>query len=106
MTNDTKGDFDVEVEADPADIDSNCSLNPIDADGPTNVWCGNDAVTYFFRPAGHRVYACRKHAQQATRFGDDVFGDGAPTLATCKRCAKPTPRRRVNIDGICEKCQA
>lgn len=105
MSTDSTGDFDVEVEADPEDIDSNCSANPIDADGKTNAPCGNPAVTYCFRPAGHRVYLCEAHGKQATRFGDDVFADGAPTLVPCKRCVRPTPRRRINVDGICEDCQ-
>jgi len=99
-------DTDVTVQANPDDIDSNCSANPIDADGPTDVWCGNDAVTMCFRPAGHRVYLCQEHAEQALRFGDDVFDGDAPTLVTCKRCVKPTPRNRINIDGICEDCEA
>lgn len=95
----------VEVDADPDDIESNCSANPIDADGPTDVWCGADAVTICFRPSGHRVYLCRDHAKQANRFGDDVFSDGIPTLVTCKRCVRPTPRDRISIDTICEGCE-
>jgi len=98
-------DPDVTVEADPDDIDSKCSANPIDADGPTDVWCGQESVTYCFRPAGHRVYLCEDHAKQATRFGDDVFADGAPTLVSCMRCVRPTPRNRMNVDRICEECQ-
>jgi len=98
-------DTDVTVQVNPDDIDSNCSANPIDADGPTDVPCGNDAVTMCFRPDGRRSYLCQDHAEQALRFDDDVFDDDAPTLVTCKRCVKPTPRHRIDVDGICEKCQ-
>lgn len=94
------------IDPDQAEaIDSKCSSNPIGANGPTDVWCGNNAVAYCFRPGGHRSYLCHDHVEQANRFGDDVFTDGPPTLETCKRCVKPTPRDRTNIDGICEECE-
>lgn len=96
---------DVAFDTDPDTIESNCYENPIEADAPVDNTCGNDAVTYIFRPAGHRSYICREHAEQATRFGDDVFEDGNPTLVTCKRCLRPTPRNRVTPDKICEGCE-
>ena len=95
---------DVAVD-DPDGIDSNCSANPLDANGPATTRCGVDAVTYAFRPGGHRVYLCRDHAEAINRFDDDAFRDGHPTIEVCKRCHLPTPRDRVNQDTICEDCQ-
>lgn len=96
---------DVAVD-DPDGIDSNCHANPLDADGQTDVWCGEDAVAVVFKPAGHRVYLCREHAEQVNRFGDDAFaGDDPPTTVECKRCFKFTPKHRINHEGICEECQ-
>jgi hypothetical protein len=97
---------DLSFDVDPDDIDSVCYENPILADAPVDNICGNEAVTYIFRPAGNRSYICRDHAEEATRFGDDVFdGDGKPTLVSCKRCLRPTPRNRVSVDKICEECE-
>lgn len=96
---------DVAVD-DPDGIDSNCHANPLDADAATDVWCGEDAVTFVFKPAGHRVYLCREHAEQVNRFGDDAFADGPPTAVVCKRCNKFTPRDRVSVEKICDECQA
>lgn len=101
-TNDVDGSV---VVTDPDGIDTKCSANPLDAEGPTDVWCGNDAVTFVFKPAGHRVYLCEEHAKHANRFGDDVFADGPPSLVICKRCLKFTPRDRINHERICEECQ-
>lgn len=95
---------DVAVD-DPDGIDSTCHAPPIDAEGPTDARCGDDAVTFVFRPAGHRVYLCRAHAELMNRFGDDMFADGHPTAVDCKRCHKPTPKSRINFDKICEECQ-
>lgn len=91
---------------DPDTIDSKCSQVPIDADGSTAARCGADAVTYVFRPAGHRAYLCRDHAELVNRFGDDAFADGHPTVYPCDRCNKPTPSTRLNFDGLCEDCQS
>ena len=95
---------DVAVD-DPDGIDSNCHGNPIEAEAAVDNWCGNDAVTFVFKPSGHRVYVCRDHAEQMNRFGDDAFDDGNPTAVVCKRCLQYTPRDRVNVEKICEECQ-
>lgn len=98
-------DTDVAVD-DPDKIDSTCHANPLDADGATDVWCGENAVAVVSKPAGHRVYLCQEHAEQLQRFNDAVFdGDGIPTAVVCKRCNQFTPRNRVNFDKICENCQ-
>lgn len=98
-------DTDVAVD-DPDGIDSNCHANPIEAEAAVDHMCGEDAVTFVFKPAGHRVYLCRDHAEQVNRFGDDVFADGHPSTVVCKRCLRFTPKDRVNFDKICEECQA
>jgi len=94
---------DVAVD-DPEGIDSVCHANPKDAEAAVDLMCGNDAVTFVFKPAGHRVYLCRDHAEDVNRFGDDAFADGHPSAVVCKRCLRFTPRDRVNIDKICEEC--
>jgi hypothetical protein len=95
---------DVAVD-DPDGIDSTCHATPHGAEGPADVTCDGDAVSYVFRPAGHRVYLCRDHADDVTRFGDDAFADGHPTAVTCTRCLRYTPRHRVDADRICTDCQ-
>jgi hypothetical protein len=88
------------------EIDSKCHGNPIDADAAVDNWCGNDASTFVFKPAGHRVYVCLEHAEQVIRFGDEAFRGTHPTVVVCKRCQKYTPKDRVNFEKICEDCQA
>lgn len=101
FTSDETGDT-----IDPDDIESNCHASPIDADGPTDVWCGADAVTFGVRPSGHRVYLCDDHARQVARFDGGVFDEDArPAIVDCKRCHKPTPRNKVNHERICDDCQ-
>lgn len=92
-------------DVDPADIDSKCFAPPLGAEGPTEAKCGADAVTYAFRNKGHRTYLCADHARQLLRFGDGVFDDGFPTVVTCERCFKPTPKAHINFDKVCEDCQ-
>jgi hypothetical protein len=91
---------------DPDRIDSNCSQVPIGVEGPTDARCDADAVTFVFRPSGHRVYLCQEHAELVNRFGDDAFADGKPTVYPCDRCNKPTLTKRMNADGLCEECQS
>jgi len=98
-------DTDVAV-ADPDGIDSNCHANPKDAEAAVDLMCGEDAVTFVFKPAGHRVYLCRDHAEDLNRFDDDDAFDGPnPTAVVCKRCLRFTPRHRVSVDRICDECQ-
>lgn len=94
-------DFGVDTDA----IDSTCGEPPVGADGPTDAVCGNEAVTFVFRTAGHRAYICQDHAEMLLRFGDDVFEDGQPTVIRCKRCLRPTAKRHANHDKICADCQ-
>lgn len=90
---------------DPGGLDSTCSQVPIGVEGPTDKRCGDAAVTYVFRPAGHRAYLCADHADLINRFDDDAFRNGHPTVFPCDRCNKPTPTKRIGPDGLCEECQ-
>lgn len=90
----------------PSKIDSLCHGNPIGADGPTDVWCGNEAINWAYRVRGHRVYVCQEHAEEIDRFDDGVFdGDSHPRVGDCERCQSLTPADRLNHEGICEDCR-
>lgn len=90
---------------DPDKIESVCHGNPTDADVAVDDWCGDPAVTWAFRSGGTRVYLCRDHAVEMTRFGDDVFDDGHPQATVCKRCLRYTPPDRASAGDICDDCQ-
>lgn len=87
--------------ADP--LDSNCYATPLDAEGPTDEVCGEDATTFAYLRNGARRYLCEAHAEEVDRFGDT--DDPHPAIVECKRCQRPTPLSKVGFDGICQSCQ-
>lgn len=92
------------MEPDPGiDIDSNCYAAPIDADGPVEDTCGNDATTYIFLQNGVRRYVCPEHAEQVDRF--DETDEPHPHAVACERCRKLTPVADVDRDRVCTECR-
>lgn len=85
------------------DVDSNCSMPPVDAEGPTDATCGTDATTFVKAPAGYRRYICPAHADQLDRF-DDVRLEDHPRAVVCDACQRLTPYAKMNFDGRCEDC--
>jgi len=87
-------------ESDPGiDIDSNCYAAPIDADGPVEDTCGNDATTYIFRSKrgpSVRVPGTRRTSRPLRR-------DGRTAPARCRVRTVPEAnarRRRRPWSGV------
>lgn len=87
---------------DPSTIESLCYAPPVDANGPTDETCGEDATTYVNLPSGVRRYICPAHADEVERF-DDVDEDH-PTVVVCEACQSLTPKAHVDFDGRCDDC--
>lgn len=84
-------------------VDSNCFAHPLDAEGPVEDTCGNDAKTYVMLRKGVRRYICEDHAEEVDRFGETE--EDHPVVTDCERCRKLTPVEHVDHNLICEECQ-
>ena len=91
------------------DVDSKCYAPPIDAHGPTDKKCGNDAVSYVQLRNGVRRYICEAHVEQVERFAD---GDGSnpsdvdhPRVFECRSCHKLTPLELADSNMVCPECR-
>ena len=85
-------------------LDSNCYGLPLEADGPTNEICGNDAVTWVELPSGTRRYLCPDHADRVERFGEVEVG---ARIRICDRCLTETPVAQIDTNGgewACGEC--
>jgi len=84
-------------------VESNCYARPLNAEGPVDNRCKNDAVTWVFTPEGVRRYICTGHVDEVCRNGEP--DDEHPQVRECTRCYRLTPVDQLSVYNVCDECQ-